>query len=114
MADWTWPEAFKSVDKIAEFHRVGDCVETPKLSPDIVNATKLLIMRLARLGHKEPTVFLGTCDATIVFEFHDYFGPKTFKSIEAVDNYQAEVYLYRGREDDSLFFADIQSGDFGD
>ncbi len=82
------------MQKIQAFHQEYNDAETPQLPNAVMHGTRRLLDVLQKIGYKLPTIMVGTCDATITLEWHDAFGPGTFRSLDVLSENEAEEYLH--------------------
>ena len=88
-----WKSFWPMIRKIEQRHAEYDDAETPRLPESVVNGTRRLIRRLDDLGRVPPTVMTGTCDGTIVLEWHDPEGEQSFRSLDVLGDHVAEEYI---------------------
>jgi hypothetical protein len=87
----TWSNFLPSLSQIELRHQADD-EETPKLSVGTLIGARKFIQLQQTLNAVPPTVINGTCDATIVMEWHTFEQGKSFKSIDILGEDQAEEF----------------------
>jgi hypothetical protein len=88
-----WARLRPLISEIERRHAEYDDAESPRLTESVIQGTRKLICRLDSDGEKPPTLMTGTCDATIVFEWHDTMGDQAFRSLEVLNDTTAEEYI---------------------
>jgi len=88
-----WSFYLPLIRNIEQRHAEFDDAETPRLPESVVHGTRRLICWLYIHGENLPTVMTGTCDATIVLEWHDAEGDQVFRSFDVLSDDTAEEYI---------------------
>jgi hypothetical protein len=97
-----WSQLWNQVSLIEERHIQGNDVETPRLSEGVVQGTRRLIRFLDALHEEPPTIMTGTCDGTITLEWHEPYGPKTFRSMDVLSENEAEEFILMDEKQEIL------------
>jgi hypothetical protein len=92
-ADNPWGCYRMMIRQIEEHHSQYNDSETPKLLPSVIDGARQYINRLEERGETTPTLMIGTCDGTIVLEWHESEGDQVFRSLEVLSGNTAEEYI---------------------
>ncbi len=88
-----WDEQLERLQAVIAFHAKYDDVETPKLPELIISGARKLLLKLEADGVAPPLIIVGSPDATIVFEWHNWEEQKKFRSLEVVSENEAEDFI---------------------
>ena len=88
-----WEELWSQLKTIEQLHLEYNDIETPQLPKAVVQGARRLIRSLEARRETPPTVVSGSCDATIVFEWHNWESQKIFRSLEVLNEDKAEEFI---------------------
>lgn len=97
-----WGQFWPRIKVIEQRHREHDDAETPRLPDAVLHGTRRLLRSLEDSREIPPTIMTGTCDGTITFEWHNLAGSGGFRSLDVLNENEAEEFLTGVTSEDIL------------
>lgn len=93
LSNGVWSRLAAQLEVVEARHAQYDDAETPRLSNAVLHGARRLLRHLEATSAEPPTLLTGTCDATVTLEWHEREGSQTFRSLDVLNETEAEEFI---------------------